>query len=106
LISKYGYRIIKAQWAGRSGGTQYPITLYIVGKDDIGIVTNITSLISKEKNILLRSISVDSSAGVFQGNLTIMVNDANDLNSIIKKIKQIKGVLNVSRTKSLTQNNQ
>jgi len=106
LISKYGYRIIKAQWAGRSGGTQYPITLYIVGKDDIGIVTNITSLISKEKNILLRSISVDSSAGVFQGNLTIMVNDANDLNSIIKKIKQIKGVLNVSRTKSLTPNNQ
>ncbi|HQG67992.1 MAG TPA: TGS domain-containing protein, partial [Paludibacteraceae bacterium] len=106
LISKYGYRIIKAQWAGRSGGTQYPITLYIVGKDDIGIVTNITSLISKEKNILLRSISVDSNAGVFQGNLTIMVNDANDLDSIIKKIKQVKGVLNISRTKSLTQNNQ
>ncbi|HOJ65641.1 MAG TPA: RelA/SpoT family protein [Paludibacteraceae bacterium] len=106
LISKYGYRIIKAQWAGRSGGTQYPITLYIVGKDDIGIVTNITSLISKEKNILLRSISVDSNAGVFQGNLTIMVNDANDLDSIIKKIKQVKGVLSISRTKSLTQNNQ
>lgn len=64
LYSKFGYRIVKAQWSGQSGGTQYPITLHVIGKDDIGIVTNITSLIDKEKNIVLRSISIDSKAGL------------------------------------------
>ncbi len=98
MISRFGYRIIKARWSGKSLGLLYPITLRIVGNDDIGIVANITSLISKEKNIMLRSISIDSNAGLFQGNITIMVNDTKDLESIIKKIKLIKGVKNVSRS--------
>jgi GTP pyrophosphokinase len=97
MIARFGYRIVKARWSGKSVGSQYPITLRIVGHDDIGIVTNITSLISKEKNITLRSISIDSNAGLFQGNLTIMVNDTNDLELIIKKIKVVKGVKSVTR---------
>jgi GTP pyrophosphokinase len=98
MIARFGYRIVKARWSGKSVGSQYPITLRIVGHDDIGIVTNITSLISKEKNILLRSISIDSNAGLFQGNLTIMVTDTKELDNIIKKIKVIKGVKSVSRS--------
>lgn len=98
MIARFGYRIVKARWSGKSVGSQYPITLHIVGHDDIGIVTNITSLISKEKNISLRSISVDSNAGLFQGNLTIMVNDIKELEAIVKKIQLIKGVKNVSRS--------
>ena len=98
MIARFGYRIVKARWSGKSVGSQYPITLHIVGHDDIGIVTNITSLISKEKNISLRSISVDSNAGLFQGNLTIMVNDIKELEGIVKKIKLVKGVKNVSRS--------
>jgi GTP pyrophosphokinase len=97
MISRFGYRMVKARWSGKSAGSQYPITLHIVGHDDIWIVTNITSLISKEKNISLRSISIDSNAGLFQGNLTIMVNDTNELEVIIKKIRLIKGVKSVSR---------
>lgn len=98
MISRFGYRIVKARWSGKSVGSQYPITLRIVGHDDIGIVANITSLISKEKNITLRSISIDSNAGLFQGNLTIMVNDTKELDSIIKKIRTVKGVKSVSRS--------
>jgi len=98
MISRFGYRIVKAKWSGKSIGSQYPITLRVVGHDDIGIVTNITSIISKEKNVLLRSISIDTNAGLFQGNLTIMVDDTKELDSIIKKIKQVKGVKNVSRS--------
>ena len=98
MISRFGYRIVKARWSGKSVGSQYPITLRVVGHDDIGIVTNITSLISKEKNVLLRSISLDSNAGLFQGNLTVMVSDNKELDTLIKKIKLIKGVKNVSRT--------
>jgi GTP pyrophosphokinase len=98
MIARFGYRIVNARWSGKSIGSQYPITLRIVGHDDIGIVTNITSLISKEKNITLRSISVDSNAGLFQGNLTIMVNDTNELESIVKKIKLVRGVKSISRS--------
>jgi GTP pyrophosphokinase len=98
MIARFGYRIVKARWSGKSVGSQYPITLRIVGHDDIGIVTNITSLISKEKNISLRSISIDSNAGLFQGNLTIMVNDTNELESIVKKLRVVKGVKSVSRS--------
>lgn len=98
MIERFNYRIVKAKWSGKSVGSQYPITLRIVGHDDIGIVTNITSLISKEKKISLRSISIDTNAGLFQGNLTIMVSDNKDLELIIKKIKLIKGVKNVSRS--------
>lgn len=99
MISRFGYRIVNARWSGKSEGSHYPITLRIVGHDDIGIVANITSLISKEKNITLRSISVDSNAGLFQGNLTIMVSDTQELEQIVKKISRIKGVKNVSRNK-------
>ncbi len=97
MISRFGYRIVKARWSGKSAGSHYPITLRIVGHDDIGIVANITSLISKEKNITLRSISIDSNAGLFQGNLTIMVSDTKELDLIVKKIGQIKGVKSISR---------
>ena len=51
MRERFGYRIVKARWAGKSEGTQYPITLRVVGHDDIGIVTNITSIISKENGI-------------------------------------------------------
>jgi len=97
MIARFGYRIVKARWSGKSIGSQYPITLRIVGHDDIGIVTNITSLISKEKNISLRSISIDSNAGLFTGNLTIMVSDTHELEGIIKKIRIVKGVKSISR---------
>jgi GTP pyrophosphokinase len=98
MIARFGYRIVNARWSGKSVGSQYPITLHVVGHDDIGIVTNITSLISKEKSISLRSISIDSNAGLFQGNLTIMVNDTKELDGIVKKLRLVKGVKNVSRS--------
>ncbi|MDO9154810.1 MAG: RelA/SpoT family protein [Paludibacter sp.] len=98
MIARFGYRIVNARWSGKSVGSQYPITLYIVGHDDIGIVTNITSLISKEKDITLRSISINSNVGLFQGNLTIMVSDTKDLEGILKKLRQVKGVKSISRS--------
>lgn len=97
MIARFGYRIVKARWSGKSEGSQYPITLHVVGHDDIGIVANITSLISKEKSVSLRSIGIDSHAGLFEGNLTIMVSDNKELDQIVKKIKSIRGVKSVTR---------
>lgn len=96
MMSRFGYRFIKARWAGKSG-SQYSCTLKVIGNDDIGIVTNITSLIQKESNVALRSISVDSADGFFHGHLTILISDNKVLENIIKKIKAIKGVKSVER---------
>lgn len=97
MRSRFPYRIVKARWAGKSQGKQYPITLRIIGHDDIGIVTNITSIINKESNILLRSISIDSHDGLFSGMLTVTVDNNAKLESLIKKIKTVKGVKQVNR---------
>jgi GTP pyrophosphokinase len=96
LIERFGYRIVPARWSGKSG-SQYAITIRVIGKDDIGIVTNITSLISKESNVTLRSISVDSVDGLFQGIITLLVSELNDLEGVLKKIKTVKGVKQVER---------
>ena len=97
LADKYPYRIIKAVWSGKSGGNQFSAPIEIIGNDDIGIVNNITSMISKEKNVTLRSITVDSHDGLFQGRLVIGVNDIQELNNLLKKITNIKGVKHVQR---------
>lgn len=96
LRKRFGYRIVKAKWAGKRG-SQYAITLKVVGNDDLGIVNNITSIISKEEKISLRSISIDSNDGLFSGNLTVMLDDTAKLENLIKKLKTIKGVKQISR---------
>ncbi|HET9572088.1 MAG TPA: RelA/SpoT family protein [Bacteroidales bacterium] len=98
MIDRFGYRVVKAKWAGKADGSSYPTTLHVVGHDDIGIVTNITSMISKEPGVSLRSISIDATDGLFHGQLTVNVSDTRQLNALIKKIRTIKGVKQVDRT--------
>jgi len=96
LRSRFGYRIVEARWAGKGTG-KYSITLHVVGNDDLGIVNNITSIISKEEHIRLRSFSIDSNDGLFSGVLTVMVDDTLELKNLIKKLRTVKGVKAVSR---------
>ncbi len=96
LRNRYGYRIINARWAGK-GGTQYAITLKVVGQDDLGIVNNITSIISKDEKLLVRSISIDSHDGLFSGTITIMLDDTSRLKMLIQKLEGVRGVKAVSR---------
>lgn len=96
LKSRFGYRIVKARWSGK-GQSQYSITLRVVGNDDIGIVNNLTSIISKEEKLLLRSISIDSHDGLFSGNLVVQIDDTVRLETLMKKLRTIKGVKQVNR---------
>ena len=97
MRERYGYRIVKARWAGKSIGKNYPINLKVVGNDDIGILTNITSVINKEEGILLRSVNIDAHDGLFSGTLTVLVSDTSKLDALIKKLRTVKGVKQVSR---------
>ena len=93
---RFGYRIVKAKWSGK-GSSQYAITLRVIGNDDLGIVNNLTSIISKEEKLVLRSINIDSHDGLFRGNLVVMINDNTRLESLIKKLRAVKGVKQVER---------
>lgn len=97
LQHKYPYRIIRSRWSGKLGH-QFAATIKVVGRDDIGIVTNITSLINKEGNTHLHNISINSSDGEFEGYLVIGVPSVESLDQLIKKIKNLKGVKDVIRT--------
>lgn len=96
LRKRFGYRIVKAKWSGKDGA-QYSTTLKIIGNDDIGIVSNITNIISKEEKIMMRSINIDSHDGLFSGNLEINVEDNTKLNILIKKLRAIKGIKQIIR---------
>jgi len=99
MFSRFGYRIIRAKWSGK-GDNGYIVTLRVVGRDDITIVTNITSVIGKESSVTLRSLNIDSVDGIFQGNFAVLVRDTNSLNMLVKKIKAVKGVKTVDRLNS------
>ena len=96
LRKRFGYRVVKAKWSGK-GNSQYSITLKIIGNDDIGIVNNITSIISKEEKIMMRSINIDSHDGLFSGNLVVNVEDTSRLEQLIKKLRNIKGIKQIIR---------
>ena len=96
LRRRYGYRVVKAKWSGK-GASQYSITLRVIGTDDIGIVNNLTSIISKDERLVLRSINIDSHDGLFSGNLVVMLEDTSRLEQLIKKLRTVKGVKQVER---------
>ncbi len=96
LRKRFGYRIVRARWSGK-GSSKYSITLRVIGNDDIGIVNNLTSIISKDEKLILRSISIDSNDGLFRGNLVVMLDDTSRLETLIKKLRTVKGVKQVER---------
>ena len=96
LAERYPYRIIKSAWSGRLG-KQFAATLRVVGQDDIGIVANITSLINKEGDTMLRNISINSLNGLFEGHLVIGIDSLGKLDDLMRKLKNLKGVKDVQR---------
>lgn len=96
MRKKFGYRILDARWIGTEGNL-LPVTLRVTGTDDIGIVTNITQIIGKDASLKMRSITVNSTEGGFEGDVTVLVKSTDLLNTLVKKITAIKGVYSVVR---------
>ena len=96
MRKRFGYRVVKARWSGK-GTSQYAITLRVIGNDDIGIVSNISNIISKDEKVVMRSINIDSHDGLFSGNLVVLLDDNSKLNMLIKKLRTVKGVKEVMR---------
>lgn len=99
LMSNYAYRIVKAKWTD-SDKISFLAGIKITGTDAVGIVNNITKIISNELNVNMRSISFDTNDGIFEGTIMVFVNDTNHLTELMKKLKKVNGVLNVMRIDS------
>ena len=97
MLSRYGYRVVKARWNSSDRGAFFPVTLRITGMDDLGIVSNISDVISKDLQVNMRSITIDSNDGMFEGSITLFVKDTQHLEALIRKLKKVKGILNIKR---------
>lgn len=98
MISRYGYRIVQAQWQGENA-KRSEILLNVTGVDNIGIITNISQVLSRESKIKVRSMNIDSSDGLFTGEISLFVLDTSVLKFVLKKIKEIKGVKHIDTIK-------
>lgn len=96
LLERFPYRVVRARWAGKNAN-HFPAVIHVVGNDDLGIVNNLTSIISKDQHIMLRNINIESRDGLFYGELTVLIEDNLQLRLLMRKLQTVRGVKNVSR---------
>jgi len=96
LMSHYGYRIIKASWSDKEE-KEFLATVNFTGIDDLGLVNNITSALSKGHGINMKSISFESKEGIFEGSIKLYVQNTGHLKILIESLKKIGGIITVDR---------
>jgi guanosine-3',5'-bis(diphosphate) 3'-pyrophosphohydrolase len=96
MLSKYAYRMMKARWASKAQ-TQFKVKLQITGIDDVGLVNQLTEVISADMQVNMIAISMESKDGIFEGNITALVMNTTHLRDIIEKLKNVNGVHTVDR---------
>jgi len=97
LMANYGYRILKAKWASSQVNAAFLTGLRIVGIDDVGLVNRITTVISQDFLVNIRSLSFSSDEGIFEGSVMVLVNNTLQLENLIGKLNAIDGVTSVAR---------
>lgn len=96
LMSKYGYRIIKTRWT-KEHEISFLTEVMVSGIDDTGLLQKITGLISTDLKLNMRSLSIESKDGIFEGTIGIYVKDTEEVDGLISRLKKIEGILSVSR---------
>ncbi|EOR96609.1 GTP pyrophosphokinase, (p)ppGpp synthetase II [Arcticibacter svalbardensis MN12-7] len=103
LMANYGYRVVKAKWTSQKE-LAFLTGLRITGIDEVGLINKLTTVISNDFKVNMRSITVDSNEGIFEGSIMVYVNDTIHLENLIRKLKQVKGVTAVTRFDSEPRN--
>ncbi len=96
LLSNHGNRVIKARWTSQKQ-IAFLAGLRIVGTDRVGLINDVTKVISSELKVNMRSITVDSDAGIFDGTIKVYVHSTEHLDHLIRNLQQVDGVIKVSR---------
>lgn len=97
MISKYGYRVVNARWTSNDGSAQYQVDVRIVGIDDIGLVSRVSDLLSRDLKVNIRAMSFDTNDGMFEGRISFFVKDNSHLDNLLVRLKRVKGVLSATR---------
>ncbi len=97
LMEKFGYRVVKTRWAKSDGKALYPAEIIITGSNDIGLLSRITDEMGRDASVSMRSLNVRTADQLFEGNLSLLVNDIKHLDNLITRLKKIKGIIQVSR---------
>lgn len=98
LMAQYDYRVVPVQWKNTREKSSFQTRIRVSGIDEIGMVNRISDIISNYMKVKMRSISIDSDDGLFDGYINLYVSDTKTLQSLISKLKQEKGILKVTRT--------
>jgi GTP pyrophosphokinase len=101
MFERYPYRVIKTRWKDTGKRNSFQTTIHISGTDEMGLVSDISHIISKDVGVQMRSISVNSENGNFEGTLRVYVNDLEHLDFLIKKLRNVHGVLSVGRADNI-----
>jgi len=96
LMANYGYRIVKAKWNSQKE-LAFLTGIHITGIDDVGLINKITTVISSDFKVNMRSITVDTEDGIFEGTIMVYVNNTKHLDNLIAKLKDVVGVNSVTR---------
>lgn len=102
LMANYGYRILKAKWSSSQTNVAFLTGLRIIGIDDVGLVNKITNVISSEFNVNIRSLSIVSNEGIFDGDIMVFVNNTEQLDKLMENLKNINGITSVTRYETNT----
>lgn len=100
LMANYGYRIMKAKWASSQNDSSFLTGIRIIGIDDVGLVNKLTTVISSEFKVNIRSLSISSNEGIFEGNIMVNINNIEQLESLISRLKLVSGITSVARYES------
>lgn len=101
LISKYGYRVVKARWRTEGKQTLFAVEIALEGENDPNMLNSISSVLSKDLKISLHSINLNSDDGLLKGRLKISIKDTTHLDTLISRLLQVKGVYRVTRVENL-----
>ena len=96
LMSNYGNRIVRAKWTEQLE-LAFLAGIRIKGADRVGLVNDVTRIISTSLKVNMRAITVDSNDGIFEGQIMVFVNDTDHLNKLIQRLSRVNGVLQVER---------
>jgi GTP pyrophosphokinase len=96
LMSRHGHRVIKAKWTSQKK-VAFLAGIKIIGTDRIGLINDVTSIISNELKVNMRSVSIDTEDGIFEGKIMLYVNDTIHLELLINKLRKVNGIVKVIR---------
>jgi len=100
LLANYGHRVVKTKWA-KNKEISFLSGVRIIGLDDVGVIQKITNIISGELKMNMRSLSIDSKDGVFEGNIMVYVHDREELDALCQKLGSLEGINTVERLKAV-----